>query len=407
MREKTMRKKRYIRDGSGRAALMLVLMLMAVSVAACGNSAGAEDVTEATELEALSEATELEAVETTEGTEAAVVETTEDTETATEETGAAETETASEAGAESTAADTDNGYTITSLNKTMYAKQSVNVRDLPSTDGSKLGSLSSGQAVTVTGQCEETGWYRIVYDGATGYCSNNYLTDTKPSSGSTGSTGSSNSGSTGSSSGSSTGSSSGSGSSGSGSTAKTGYTQSELDAMADEVITLVNKERKAAGLSSLTKSSLLTEAAQIRAEELATKYSHTRPNGVDWIDILDELGITFSEAAGENIAMGQTTAEEVMEDWMASSGHKANILHSDYGVIGVGVYYDNGTLYWVQDFAGAVEKTGEHTWVKLTVDETGVTYCFDDVVTGEEVYVTYGDIYYQCSVCLKYSLTNN
>lgn len=71
-------------------------------------------------------------------------------------------------------------YTYTDLNKTMYATSAVNVRDLPSTDGSKVGSLSKGQAVTVTGQCNETKWYRITLNGSVAYVSNNYLTDTKP-----------------------------------------------------------------------------------------------------------------------------------------------------------------------------------------------------------------------------------
>lgn len=71
-------------------------------------------------------------------------------------------------------------YTYTDLNKTMYATSAVNVRDLPSTDGSKVGGLSKGQAVTVTGQCNETKWYRITLNGSVAYVSNNYLTDTKP-----------------------------------------------------------------------------------------------------------------------------------------------------------------------------------------------------------------------------------
>lgn len=71
-------------------------------------------------------------------------------------------------------------YTYTDMNKTMYAKSSVNVRDLPSTDGNKLGALSSGQAVTVTGKCNETGWYRIDYNGSVAYVSNSYLVDNKP-----------------------------------------------------------------------------------------------------------------------------------------------------------------------------------------------------------------------------------
>ena len=71
-------------------------------------------------------------------------------------------------------------YTFANLNKTMYASSDVNVRDLPSTDGSKVGGLSKGQAVTVTGQCNETKWYRISLNGSVAYVSNNYLTDTKP-----------------------------------------------------------------------------------------------------------------------------------------------------------------------------------------------------------------------------------
>ena len=62
----------------------------------------------------------------------------------------------------------------------MYAKSSVNVRDLPSSDGEKLGKLSEGAEVKVTGQCNETKWYRIEYDGKVGYVSNKYLTTEKP-----------------------------------------------------------------------------------------------------------------------------------------------------------------------------------------------------------------------------------
>lgn len=71
-------------------------------------------------------------------------------------------------------------YTYTDLDKVMYAKQEVNVRDLPSTDGNTLGGLTWAQEVHVTGQCTETSWYRIEYNGGVGYVSNEYLVDTKP-----------------------------------------------------------------------------------------------------------------------------------------------------------------------------------------------------------------------------------
>lgn len=70
-------------------------------------------------------------------------------------------------------------YTVTSVNATMYAKQTVNVRKGPSTDYERVGSLSQGQEVEVTGKAS-TGWYEISYDGVNAYVSGSYLTDTKP-----------------------------------------------------------------------------------------------------------------------------------------------------------------------------------------------------------------------------------
>ena len=66
-------------------------------------------------------------------------------------------------------------YSYTELSQTMYAQSTVNVRDLPEQTGAKLGSLSTNQEVTVTGQCNETGWYRISYNGGEGFVSNSYL----------------------------------------------------------------------------------------------------------------------------------------------------------------------------------------------------------------------------------------
>ncbi len=75
----------------------------------------------------------------------------------------------------STAINTQLQYTYTLVNETMYAQQSVNVRDLPCAEGEKVGSLSTNEEVWVFMQCVETGWYEIVGDSITGYVSNNYL----------------------------------------------------------------------------------------------------------------------------------------------------------------------------------------------------------------------------------------
>lgn len=66
-------------------------------------------------------------------------------------------------------------YSYTDLSQTLYAQSTVNVRSLPEQTGEKLGSLSTNQEVTVTGQCKETGWYRISYNGGEGFVSNSYL----------------------------------------------------------------------------------------------------------------------------------------------------------------------------------------------------------------------------------------
>ena len=78
-----------------------------------------------------------------------------------------------------TAEGTQLAYTYTDMDATKYAKSSVNVRNMPGTDGEKLGSLSFNQEVKVTGQCNETGWYRIEYSGETAYVSDSYLVDNK------------------------------------------------------------------------------------------------------------------------------------------------------------------------------------------------------------------------------------
>ena len=112
----------------------------------------------------------------------------------------------------------------------------------------------------------------------------------------------------------------------------------------DEVIELVNKERKAAGLSALKKNDELCDNANVRAKEINEVFSHTRPNGETCF-----TAITVSYGyAGENIAKGQTTPEEVMDSWMNSPDHKKNILSKNYTSIGVG--YDPLTNRWVQLF---------------------------------------------------------
>lgn len=119
-------------------------------------------------------------------------------------------------------------------------------------------------------------------------------------------------------------------------------------AFASEVVRLVNVERTKAGLSPLSTDSAITAAAQVRAEEQKQSFSHTRPNGKHFSTALTENDVNYS-GAGENIAMGQKTPQQVMEAWMNSDGHRANILNKNFTKIGVG-YMGSGSSYWAQLF---------------------------------------------------------
>ena len=132
----------------------------------------------------------------------------------------------------------------------------------------------------------------------------------------------------------------------------TGDGQINQDDAAAQVVNLVNEERAKAGLSPLTADRSVTSAAQRRAREIETNFSHTRPNGSSFSTALSEAGVNY-RSSGENIAYGQTSASSVMQGWMNSSGHRANIMNPKFTSIGVGYYRSaSGTNYWTQLFIG-------------------------------------------------------
>ena len=113
-----------------------------------------------------------------------------------------------------------------------------------------------------------------------------------------------------------------------------------------KVLELVNENRAENGLAELSFNKELYQAASIRAEELATSFSHSRPNGKSAFSVLDDLEI-FYMCAGENIAAGFNTPKTAITAWMHSPGHRANILGTDYTSAAVGVYVSSDeTCYW-------------------------------------------------------------
>ena len=119
---------------------------------------------------------------------------------------------------------------------------------------------------------------------------------------------------------------------------------------ASEVVRLTNSARGQNGYAALVEDGALSEAAAVRAREIARSFSHTRPSGASFSSALSESGVSYLRA-GENIASGQKSASEVVNAWMNSPGHRANILNSNYSRIGSASVNIDGTLYWVQLFA--------------------------------------------------------
>lgn len=230
-------------------------------------------------------------------------------------------------------------YTYTDMNQTMWAKSSVNVRDLPSTDGNKVSSLKGGQEVTVTGRCNETGWYRL--DNGN-FVSGNYLADSKPVVNDTAA-----------------------------GTAQGAAVSSEwYSASSSAFIDYLNQKRAEQGLAALSWDSTLEQNALARAVQLAGDFSHN--------------GGTYAENIAE-INSNPLSIETWYNAWYNSEGHRANMFSTGY-VKAACAYYTNGSKsYVITVFQGDTSPasaeqlqqqvdSGELTHINSTTDEnTGAT----------------------------------
>ncbi|MBE6069143.1 MAG: hypothetical protein E7211_15825 [Clostridium lundense] len=124
---------------------------------------------------------------------------------------------------------------------------------------------------------------------------------------------------------------------------------SQVNEFEKEVVRLTNIERSKEGLKPLTLNVELSKVARIKSKDMVDKkyFDHNSPTYGSPFDMMKSFGISY-KAAGENIAYGQRTPEEVVKGWMNSPGHRANILNGNFTEIGVG-FYNN---YWTQMFIG-------------------------------------------------------
>lgn len=304
------------------AKAVAAILCAALMLTACGSKETAN--TETTSVTA-TETTSVESTETTVA-EPTTEPTAEPAETPTESE-ATPTETAPvespaptvEPTAEPVVAETttvaDTGYTYSELSQTMYAKSAVNVRDLPSTDGKKIGSLKASQEITVTGKCDQTGWYRFDWNNTTGYVSDKYIVSEKPVSNVAANTGSnSTAGNT------TAATQQNAAAPAQTTTAGTTDTSGEYfdRAMAEQVFALVNEERVANGIPALIWSEDVYNIAVQRCYE-------------------NDIHAGMRAGTSENQSEGQQTAEEIYQGWHDSPGHHDNYMNPNYTYSAVAV----------------------------------------------------------------------
>ena len=207
----------------------------------------------------------------------------------------------------------------------MYSTTSLNVRNYPSTDGNVVGVLSLNEKVEVTGEVDN-GWVRISYEDSTAYVKADYLSKEKivvsaPVATTSNTTSSE----------------------ASGTTVIVGK-EGTFDISAGQAaVDLVNEIRAENGLGTLTWDDALYESAKVRAAEASIVWSHTRPDGSSWSTV---SGV----CQGENLAKGFATAQEAVDGWMTSQGHKDNILRDGFTRTAVAFFCTENGWFWCEHF---------------------------------------------------------
>jgi len=125
----------------------------------------------------------------------------------------------------------------------------------------------------------------------------------------------------------------------------------EVSQFEQEVVDLTNQEREKEGLAPLEIDTELSEVARAKSQDMQENnyFDHNSPNYGSPFDMMQSFGIDYN-TAGENIAQGQQSPEEVVDAWMNSQGHRENIMNGDFTHIGIGHVEDGN--YWTQMFIG-------------------------------------------------------
>ena len=342
---------------------MVAVLCAALMLTACGSKETASNETASTETTSVT-ATEATVAEPTAEPAVEPTEAPTESETALKETAPAESPAPAveptAAPVESTAVST--GYTYSELSQTMYAKSAVNVRDLPSTDGKKIGSLKASQEITVTGKCDQTGWYRFELNNTTGYVSDKYIVSEKPAVNTVASTNNSNNtaGNTTAATQQNTAAPAATPAPAQTTTTNTTPNSSEpyFDrAMAEQIFALVNADRVANGLNALEWSE---DDYNIAMQRCCEDDGHNSMRG----------------GTSENYAFGYTSAQDAYQGWHDSTGHRNNYLNATYTKSAVAARFT--------PLAGGALGYGTVFYQVFTWDTNTTAYSEPTIVTNTE-----------------------
>ena len=309
------------------AKTVAAILCAALMLTACGSKETTSNETASTETTSV-ESTEMTTTEAAvaEPTAEPTVEPTEahmESKTAPAESLSPAVEPTAEPVVTETTTAADAGYTYSELNQTMYAKSAVNVRDLPNTDGKKIGSLKASQEIIVTGKCDQTGWYRFEWNNTTGYVSDKYIVSEKPAVNTVASTNNSSNtaGNT-----TQQNTATPAATPAPAQTTTTGSSEPYFDrAMAEQVFALVNNDRVANGLNALAWNEDMYNIAVQRCYE-----------GVE-----GDIHGMMRNGTSENRVQGpldDSGAQGIYQSWHDSPGHRNNYLNATYTSGAVAIY---------------------------------------------------------------------
>ena len=309
------------------AKTVAAILCATLMLTACGSKETTSNETASTETTSV-ESTEMTTTEaattkpTVEPTEAPMESETAPTEISPAESPAPTVEPTA-APVETTAVST--GYTYSELNQTMYAKSAVNIRDLPSTDGKKIGSLKASQEITVTGKCDQTGWYRFELNNTTGYVSDRYIVSEKPAVNTVAATGN-NSAAGNNTAATQQNTAAPAATPAPAQTTTTGSSEPYFDrAMAEQVFALVNNDRVANGLNALTWNEDMYNIAVQRCYEGAAGDIHGMMRN----------GTSENRVEGP---LDDSGAQGIYQSWYDSTAHRNNYLNATYTSGAVAIY---------------------------------------------------------------------